>query len=181
MHIDFVKSYDVHSKAAYEIQNFENQRPGRFHSVVDADFKPNIVFYPDEGAARRYTRDINRIDLYGAKVRDQLSGEITGYKLCNLEFYKDDLAGSKILIVDDICDGGATFITAAKELMKYNPKEIALCVSHGLFSKGFFELNKSGINRYYTTNSLGKFNNNLTNSLQSMNCFVFNIEKGKFV
>jgi ribose-phosphate pyrophosphokinase len=174
--LDEITCFDSHSNLGFNtIKDFWSDKPKTFHEAVEKHFRPDIVFYPDEGAARRYTRDINRIDLFGEKIRDQSTGEITGYKLCNLEFYKEHLPGSKILIVDDICDGGATFITAAKELMKYNPKEIALCVSHGIFSKGFKELHKSGIQKYYTTNTL----NIKSRSLLNLN--VFDIKKGTFI
>ena len=45
-------------------------------------------------------------------------------------------ADVKILIVDDICDGGMTFIKVAEVLKNFGTKQIDLAVSHGLFSKG---------------------------------------------
>lgn len=49
---------------------------------------------------------------------------------------------NNILIIDDICDGGATFIKAA-ELLKTECKgELFLYVTHGIFSKGLDELGK---------------------------------------
>lgn len=45
------------------------------------------------------------------------------------------------IIIDDICDGGATFINIAKEIKKaYSCNHIYLIVTHGIFSKGFYEL-----------------------------------------
>lgn len=44
-----------------------------------------------------------------------------------------------ILVMDDICDGGATFISLAKEIKAhelYNDQELWLYVTHGIFSKG---------------------------------------------
>lgn len=57
------------------------------------------------------------------------------------------------LIVDDICDGGATFINIADKILEQNPEaELYLAVTHGIFSKGLAELNKrfKGI---FSTNS----------------------------
>lgn len=46
-----------------------------------------------------------------------------------------------IIIVDDICDGGRTFIEAAKEIRKVNTMApLYLMVSHGIFSAGLQEL-----------------------------------------
>ena len=43
----------------------------------------------------------------------------------------------RFIILDDICDGGRTFIELAKELRKvYGECYIALVVTHGIFSKG---------------------------------------------
>ena len=42
------------------------------------------------------------------------------------------------IIIDDICDGGATFVNIAKELKQLNPSAaLHLVVTHGLFTKGF--------------------------------------------
>lgn len=55
-----------------------------------------------------------------------------------------------ICIVDDICDGGRTFIEAAKLLQRLEPKEIHLYVSHGIFSKGLKVLTEAGISKIFT-------------------------------
>ena len=70
----------------------------------------------------------------------------------SVQVFSEDLQGLPCVIVDDIADGGASFIYAAKELKKKNAGDIYLIVSHGIFSKGFKELSKyfKGI---YTTNS----------------------------
>lgn len=48
---------------------------------------------------------------------------------------------TKGLVVDDICDGGATFISVAKAIKKLNPHLVLdLYVTHGIFSKGLEEL-----------------------------------------
>jgi ribose-phosphate pyrophosphokinase len=67
------------------------------------------------------------------------------------ELYKD------IIIIDDICDGGATFINIAKEIQKQyeltTPKpKIYLIVTHGIFSKGLEELGEY-FESIYCTNS----------------------------
>lgn len=153
--LNLVSSFDVHSKEATKlINNFYLIKPTSFHKAVREDFKPDVIFYPDAGAALRYRVADNEIMFYGNKVRDQDTGKITGYELLNRKLI--DVKDKKILIVDDICDGGATFITAANELMKLSPKEIALCVSHGVFSKGFDEMKAADISKFYYTNSILK-------------------------
>lgn len=58
-----------------------------------------------------------------------------------------------LLIVDDICDGGGTFIALAQELRKFSPNSISLYVTHGIFSKGLDVLYNAGISKIFTTNS----------------------------
>lgn len=57
-----------------------------------------------------------------------------------------DIKGKKLVVLDDICDGGATFISLAQSIEAYDPAELHLLVTHGLFSKGKDELLK-----YYKT------------------------------
>lgn len=62
-----------------------------------------------------------------------------------------------ILILDDMCDGGATFIEGAKILKeKFPEKRLELQIAHGIFSKGFDELLKY-YDKIYTTNSFQDF------------------------
>lgn len=68
--------------------------------------------------------------IHGEKVRDQSTGRITSYEVVG------NPKGKRVLIVDDICDGGATFITLAKALLGQGATEVHLFVSHGIFSKG---------------------------------------------
>jgi ribose-phosphate pyrophosphokinase len=51
--------------------------------------------------------------------------------------YSDDkVRNAVILIVDDICDGGRTFIELAKKLRPMTTGKIKLLITHGIFSKG---------------------------------------------
>ena len=52
-------------------------------------------------------------------------------------------------MVDDLCDGGATFILLAKELLSKGAKEVHLFVSHGIFSRGLGVLFDAGIKRVF--------------------------------
>jgi ribose-phosphate pyrophosphokinase len=63
------------------------------------------------------------------------------------------------VIIDDICDGGATFIGIAEAIHNFRKDykcifgKIDLIVTHGVFSKGFTELTKC-IDNIYCTNSV---------------------------
>ena len=79
------------------------------------------------------------------KTRDVSNGNITGF-----EVYSDDLEGKDAIIVDDICDGGGTFVGLAEELKKKNAGKLHLIVSHGIFSKGFEKLERAFETIWYT-------------------------------
>nr|WP_315422733.1 ribose-phosphate diphosphokinase [uncultured Pedobacter sp.] len=83
-----------------------------------------------------------------SKSRDVKTGKLSGFKV-----YAEDLAGADCLIVDDICDGGGTFIGLAEALKAKNAGKLYLAISHGIFSKGFDELGKY-FERIFTTDSI---------------------------
>lgn len=105
--------------------------------VKDAD----VLVSPDAGALKKIYKLANYCKLpvvCAQKNRDVLTGEIKETTIPDeISHYK------KILVVDDICDGGRTFIELAKTIKDKNPSaELRLFVTHGIFSKGKEELSK---------------------------------------
>lgn len=146
-----VETFDAHSNVDTST-HIESTPPTAFHQAI---FKHDVVCFPDKGALTRYAKSFEGVPMiYCEKIRNQLTGEITGLQVQNPSGV--DLNGSDILIVDDICDGGMTFIKVAEALQASTPHTIDLAVSHGLFSKGKQCLYDAGINMVYTTNSLIK-------------------------
>lgn len=114
------------------------------------DYDNCIVLAPDAGAYKRLSKNIKDVPLiYATKHRDTKTG-----LLSNLEIHAGNvnISDKKILVVDDICDGGGTFLLLADEFGKQYNNELNLYVSHGIFSKGYDELKKR-YKRIYTTNS----------------------------
>jgi ribose-phosphate pyrophosphokinase len=114
---------------------------------------PYIVS-PDAGAEKKIYDLAQEINYPGEvvccyKVRDK-SGQ-----LVKTIVTKDDFEAKDIFIIDDICDGGRTFIELSKELKKRNAGKIYLIVSHGIFSKGTFIL-REHFDRVYCTNSISE-------------------------
>jgi ribose-phosphate pyrophosphokinase len=60
-----------------------------------------------------------------------------------------ELTGKTCLIVDDICDGGGTFVLAANYLHSLGAKNIALYTTHGIYSKGTDVLSDNHISRIF--------------------------------
>lgn len=105
----------------------------------------DLLCFPDAGALEKYGPMFTRCATVSAsKVRDQETGTITGTAVHGV------VHGKRVLIVDDICDGGATFIGLAAALRENGATFVALFVSHGIFSKGTRVLFDSGIDRIFT-------------------------------
>lgn len=86
-----------------------------------------LMFYPDEGALKRYSDKIKRDYLYGAKSRDKTTREINSYNV----FGETELVNGKdVLMVDDICASGKTLLKAAEKLKKLGAADIYVYVSH---------------------------------------------------
>lgn len=110
------------------------------------------IFYPDEGAMKRYAGMIQKPYTFGYKDRNWETGEIKG-----LEVFGDiqNIKDKDILIVDDICSKGGTFYHSAKKLKELGANDIYLYVTHceNTILKG--ELLTSGlIKKVFTTNSI---------------------------
>lgn len=77
--------------------------------------------------------------LQALKHRNPQTGMLSAPRLapeqapCVLESVK---AGHPLLVVDDICDGGGTFMQLATTLREHTQAPLYLYVSHGIFSKG---------------------------------------------
>lgn len=149
--LDFheVEIVDPHSHVALDwIRNsFATYPKDQIHTIMLAT-NTTIACYPDKGAVTKYTKVYNDLVgdayIYGEKIRDQLTGNITSYKIIG-EAY-----GENVLIIDDICDGGATFKLLAKDLLAAGANSVVLFVTHGIFSKGVRTLFESGIQRIFT-------------------------------
>jgi len=108
------------------------------------------IICPDAGALKQtysIALELETEKMYCCKkYRDTLTGELT------IDMDYTDWSGKKCIIVDDICDGGGTFIAIAKKLKDCGASEVLLYVTHGVFSKGLDCL-KENIDKIYTTNS----------------------------
>ena len=156
MQFDRVYTLDAHSAAASErVSRLIDVPPvnliysaiSRFADRLGAD-TVNVIF-PDEGARKRYSLPdhigpINIAVAHCSKRRDAKTGKLLGFDVPKTEF-------GHALIVDDICDGGGTFLGIAEHLA---PRTLGLYVTHGIFSQGFSEL-KRRFDVIYTTDSFG--------------------------
>lgn len=118
------------------------------HGLWDA------VVAPDAGAAKRAgdVAQLLQIPVYQAwKTRDIKTGKITGFGMEKPKLPNDRETGH-LLVVDDICDGGGTFVGLGGIISTYG-FTADLYVTHGIFSKGL-DVVLQKYRKIYTTNSI---------------------------
>lgn len=156
MQLNKVFVFDAHSEVTPALLNNSTVIPNyTFIKAVLENIGNDVkLISPDGGALKKIykvSEFLGGVEVVEcSKSRDVKTGKLSGFKV-----YEDDLQGMDCLIVDDICDGGGTFVGLAEELKKKNAGKLYLAVSHGIFNKGFEVLNCfDGI---FTTNSFKDF------------------------
>ena len=112
----------------------------RFISETTDDENVYLIC-PDAGAEKRIYEIAKHVKptkvIHASKHRNTSTGELTGFKLEPLPCW------GQYIIVDDICDGGGTFNGIAslfKQDKHAATSRLNLWVTHGIFSRGLFEL-----------------------------------------
>ena len=149
-----VTVFDPHSEVTPALlNNCVTVSNHEFIKQVIANIGTDVKLISPDGGALKKIYKVSEF-LGGAEVvecsksRDVKTGKLSGFKV-----YAEDLAGADCLIVDDICDGGGTFIGLAEALKAKNAGKLYLAISHGIFSKGFDDLGKY-FEQIFTTDSI---------------------------
>lgn len=121
----------------------------QYFKQAKIDLGEYVLCSPDAGALKKIyelAENIGGADIVvGQKHRDTRTGKITGTSFSGL-----DVNGRKVLMVDDICDGGATFTHLGKALKDAGASQVDLFVTHGIFSKGIDEVFDGIVDNVYT-------------------------------
>jgi ribose-phosphate pyrophosphokinase len=148
-----VRIFDPHSSVATAVIDRSVAAPGdAFLREVFRDKNSFVLVSPDAGAAKKI-RHASAAIGYTEKPVQALKYRLVGGTIDQVEIFEKDIGGKDVYIIDDICDGGATFIALASELRKRNVGKVILVVSHGIFSRGTQALLDAGIDHIYTTDS----------------------------
>ncbi|MGM9858548.1 MAG: hypothetical protein ACI311_04790 [Bacilli bacterium] len=113
----------------------------------------DLLFYPDNGAAKKYSEIYNYAYRFGNKRRNLDTGEIIKYEIIA---DKEDIEDKYILMRDDLIMGGRTFIESAKALKEIGAKHIDLYVTHLMpQAEDFCKRHKEyGIDNIFSANTL---------------------------
>lgn len=150
-----IEVLDPHSSVSEAlINNLYIYNPQFYISSIlrGLDNTKTMMFYPDEGAMKRYSSMVSLPYAFGVKLRDWETGKILGLEAAGLV---GEIAGKDVLIVDDICSRGGTFLHSAKKLKELGAKDIYLFVSHceNTILEGEL-LDGDLIKKVYTTSSI---------------------------
>jgi len=151
---DMVVAFDPHSKVIEGLINnlvvvnsdhiLRNAILGR--GGINSDYVG--VICPDQGAHERTERVAKLLKLpvfYAQKHRDMQTGRLSGFECEPVP------AEGRLLVVDDICDGGGTFMGLAGAI-NVDRERLSLWVSHGVFSGKADQLTEA-YGQVYTTDS----------------------------
>jgi len=142
--LDNFEKVDNHSIVKYALTDIDNKNGAQDRIVLVS---------PDAGAYKKIFDVAQKFGIRkiitATKVRDIKTGKILHTEIPVLNQHED----LKYVIVDDICDGGRTFIELAKAIHDSRPTaEVYLIVTHGIFSNSFDELSKH-LKKVYSSNS----------------------------
>ncbi|MFD0587645.1 ribose-phosphate pyrophosphokinase [Paenibacillus sp. GCM10027627] len=152
-HSDVTPALINKSKAIYPSLNLLKDVVKEVGFNADTDY----LFFPDQGAAKRYSKIEGYKSLVGFKERDFQTGQINSLQLVG----EKPQHGFKAIIVDDLCSFGGTFILSAEQLKAAGATEIYLLVAHceeSIYKGKIF--NTDLINKVFTTNTIIKESKN---------------------
>lgn len=98
---------------------------------------------PDFGSQKRYVMDF---DVVCNKKRDVNDGKLLQFEISKHKNVKN----KNLVVIDDLCDGGSTFVGIASKLNELNPKSISLFVTHAVNFDGILNVSASYDTVYIT-------------------------------
>jgi ribose-phosphate pyrophosphokinase len=147
--LDQLVIFDPHSGVTTELlPNATVLEPADLIGALSAHY--DGVIAPDAGAVRRAGRVASTLGvplLTATKKRNYHTGKLEGYNAP-----EGVVPAHRYLVVDDICDGGGTFMLLADSLDGYGVF-LDLWVSHGIFSGRALEMLPTKYDHIYTTDS----------------------------
>lgn len=127
LHFTTVIVRDAHSNVSLALLNNVADEQADYYArqAIEAS-GAEVLFFPDEGAMKRYSGNYPMPYAFGMKKRDWETGNILGLDIINAEA----VVGKDVLIIDDICSRGGTFYHAAKALKAAGAKSVSLYITH---------------------------------------------------
>jgi ribose-phosphate pyrophosphokinase len=173
LNLNKVIVFDAHSDVSVALidrcTNVPNHEMVK-HFIKELSITDFVLVSPDLGAYKKIDKLAQKIEnkneiATGIKIRDLATGQII-----KSDVNAGDLKGKPCIVVDDICDGGRTFIELATALKAKNAGDLYFIASHGIFSHNALErLKEAGYKNVCSSNSIS--NIEVTNFYKSYNVF----------
>lgn len=158
LNLNKVIVFDAHSDVSVALLN-NCQNLANYEMVSYFLTKLSISDYalvsPDLGAYKKIDKLAQKINYKGQiatgiKIRDLATGQII-----KSDVITENLNGKACIVIDDICDGGRTFIELAVALKEKNAGDLYFIASHGIFSHNALDrLKEAGYKNVCSSNSV---------------------------
>jgi ribose-phosphate pyrophosphokinase len=173
--VSVIPNYPFVDNAFFKIL-FGNKYKNATHCIVS----------PDAGAEKKIFSTvqnmfINNPNKVGSipvvcctKERDVITGKILGSTIPDTSKFNFD--NKVCTIVDDIIDGGTTFVKLAEKLKQRGAKGVNLIASHGILSGGNDNINglKKHLDHIYITDSVNSINNDFITTISLLDILNYN-------
>ena len=137
------------------------------------NMKNSILISPDAGASKKIYKLAEQIGYKGDIITCSKERDVDGNLTRTIVPITIEQMEKDLIIIDDICDGGATFNNIVKSIKAGDTKfegKIYLIVTHGIFSKGTTELGHY-FDAIYCTNSYKNCNQLELIKVKQLNVF----------
>jgi len=118
--------------------------------IIDNSLLNYSIIAPDKGAGAWIEEELGSTNIVKCN-KTRVKGQVD-----TIEIPLEAKIEKDCIIVDDLCDGGGTFIECSKQLKIRGAQRVYLCVTHAIFSKGFSKLEQNLEKIYFTNSFLGK-------------------------
>lgn len=119
-----------------------------YKEIARRDGDSIVAVLPDSGARSRYQPSSLPFIVCG-KERDPETGRLLSF---TVDAGETECKDKDLVVLDDLCDGGGTFVGLAPKLREFAPKSLSLLVTHAIQIDGIKKV-ADAYDRVYITNS----------------------------
>lgn len=150
---DRVVTVDLHRPASLNVLKAETANVSAVPAIAEyfRALAPQVVLAPDKNALDRAEACARLLD---AEV-DHLVKKRIAPEVVEIQTHALDVAGKRVLIVDDIISTGGTMMAAAQELKRQGATAVSAACTHGLFAPGALDkLRAAGLEQTVATDTI---------------------------
>ncbi|HEV8361125.1 MAG TPA: ribose-phosphate diphosphokinase [Candidatus Thermoplasmatota archaeon] len=150
---DRVITVDLHRPDTLKVLGKATKNVSAIPAIADhfRALPPQVVLAPDKNALERAKECAA---LLGAEV-DHLVKKRVAADTVEITTHDLEVAGLRVLIVDDIISTGGTMVAAAQELRRQGATSVSAACTHGLFAPGALDkLHAAGLEQTVATDTI---------------------------